>query len=337
MPKNERHDLDGCDADIIKLYIRTAENHLMRIGIAARSKSTSNIQPLAHKLCGSSAFLGLKVMAKLSAELEEAAAQMDSKAAKRILGLVQSEFKKIQRYRASDSAKVTKSQTPISPLVPTKRHKIFIVDDHPLLREGLIRLINLQPDLILSGQASTPHQALNSIALLKPDIVILDLTLSGLNGLDLIKDMKLRSLKSLILVLSMHDESLYAERALRAGAKGYIMKDEAPKEVLKAIHRVLSGEIYLSDKMAAKMLHKVASGKLSTDATVPEGALSDRELQVFQSIGQGRGTREIASELNISPKTVESYRAHIKVKMNLKNAHELTQHAVHWVESNHLN
>ncbi len=216
------------------------------------------------------------------------------------------------------------------------KDKIFIVDDHPLLREGLTRLFNQQPDLYVCGEASTAHQALKSIPVLKPDIVIVDLTLASSNGLDLIKDMKLRSLKSRVLVLSMHDESLYAERALRAGAKGYIMKQEASKDVLKAIHRILAGEIYLSEKMAAKMLHKIADGK-SDENSLPEGALSDRELQVFQLIGQGRGTREIAVELHISAKTVESYRAHIKVKMNLRNAHELTQHAVHWVESHHLN
>jgi DNA-binding NarL/FixJ family response regulator len=217
-----------------------------------------------------------------------------------------------------------------------KKFKIFIVDDHPLIREGLERLINFQPDLSLCGQASTAFRALKAIPILKPDLVILDITLAGSNGMGLIKDMKLRSLKSLILVLSMHDESLYAERALRAGAKGYIMKQEAPKEMLKAIHRILAGEIYLSEKMGAKMLHKIADGS-SAEKALPEGSLSDRELQTFQLIGQGRGTREIADELHISPKTVESYRAHIKVKMNLKNAHELTLHAVHWVESNHLN
>lgn len=217
-----------------------------------------------------------------------------------------------------------------------KKCKIFIVDDHPLLREGLRRLIGLQPDLSICGEASTTHDALKSIASLKPNVVILDLTLSGSSGLDLIKDMKLRSMKSLVLVLSMHDESLYAERALRAGAKGYIMKEEASKEVLKAIHRIMAGDIYLSEKMSAKMLHKVAAGK-SEDTSVPEGALSDRELQVFQLIGRGWGTRRIAEDLHISAKTVESYRAHIKLKMNLKNAHELTQHAVHWVERKHLN
>ena len=206
----------------------------------------------------------------------------------------------------------------------------------PVLIEGLTRVFNLQPNLVVCGEASTSHDALKSIQALKPDIVILDLTLAGSSGLDLIKDMKLRSLHSLILVLSMHEESLYAERALRAGAKGYLMKEVASKEVLNAIRRIVAGEIYLSEKMAAKMLHKVAEGKLDYKS-YPEGALSDRELEVYQSIGKGRGTRQIAEDLHISPKTVESYRAHIKVKMNLANAHELTQHAVHWVESHQLN
>src|ERR1019366_7580677 len=159
----------------------------------------------------------------------------------------------------------------------TRRFKIFIVDDHPLVREGLIRLIHPQPDLCVCGEASTAYQALKDIPVLKPDIVILDLTLAGSDGLELIKNMKLRSLKSLVLVLSGHDESLFAERALRAGAKGYIMKEKAAKDVLKAIHRILDGEIYLSEKMAAKVLHKVAEGK-SEAKTLPEGALSDREL-----------------------------------------------------------
>jgi len=216
------------------------------------------------------------------------------------------------------------------------KHKVFIVDDHPLLREGISRLITQQPTLSICGQAATAHQALKVIPVLKPDVVIVDITLAGSNGMDVIKNMKLRSVKSLVLVLSMHDEALYAERALRAGAKGYIMKQEASKEVLKAIHCILGGEIYLSEKMRAKMLHKIADGH-SNEKTLAEEMLSDRELQVFELIGQGRGTRQIAEELSISSKTVESYRAHIKIKMNLKNAHELTQHAVHWVERNHLN
>lgn len=204
------------------------------------------------------------------------------------------------------------------------------------MSDGLTRLLNQEPDLLVCGQAHTAHEALRAIAAMKPDVVIVDITLPDGNGIDLIKDMKRRSLQSRILVLSMHDESLYAERALRAGAKGYIMKQEASKEVLKAIHRILEGEIYLSEKMGAKMLHKIADAKFVNHALSTE-TLSDRELQVFQLIGQGHGTRQIADELCVSVKTVESYRAHIKLKMNLKDAHELTRHATHWVESNHLN
>ncbi len=214
--------------------------------------------------------------------------------------------------------------------------RIFIVEDHPLMSEGLTRLFNNEPDLTVCGQANTAFDALKMISQHKPDIVIVDITLPDGNGLDLVKDMKRRSIKSFALVLSMHDESLYAERALRAGAKGYIMKHEASKEVLKAIHKVMNGGIYLSGKMSDRMLHKIADVKSVNEALSTE-TLSDRELQVFQLIGQGRGTRQIADELCVSVKTVESYRAHIKLKMNLKNAHELTQHAVHWVESNQLN
>jgi DNA-binding NarL/FixJ family response regulator len=217
-----------------------------------------------------------------------------------------------------------------------RRFKVLIVDDHPLLREGLTRTINGEADLFVCGQAETTHQALKAILTLKPDIVIVDMTLKDGSGMDLIKDMKQRSIKSFVLVVSMHEESLYAERALRAGAKGYLMKNEALKKVTHAIHRILIGEIYLSDTMSAKMLHKVADDR-SSASNLPIGGLSDRELRVFELIGQGRGTRQIAEELHISVKTVESYRGHIKVKMNLKNAHELTQHAVHWVERNHLN
>jgi DNA-binding NarL/FixJ family response regulator len=227
--------------------------------------------------------------------------------------------------------------TKLSQSKPIKaKSKILLVDDHPLLCEGLTRLINQQPELVVCGQAETIYQALKMISAQKPDVVIIDLTLKGDSGIDLIKDMKLRSIKSLILVLSMHDESLYAERALRAGAKGYIMKQEASKEVLKAIRLVLKGEIYLSETMNAKMLHHLADSGPRTSAA-PIAGLSDRELRVFQLIGQGRATRQIADELHISVKTVESYRGHIKIKMSLKDAHELTQHAVHWVESNHLN
>lgn len=330
------HELDGCDEDIATLYMKTAANQIKGMTAALRSRSMADIQRQAHKLSGSSAFLGLQDLAKLLKELEKAASLNHSKDASRLLVLIKAEFGQIQRHRTSLSSRGRKPQTASPPPKSTRRFKIYIVDDHPLMREGLSRLVHTQSDLRVCGEASTAHEALKNIQVLKPDITILDLTLAGSDGLDLIKDMKSRSLKSLVLVLSAHDEFLYAERALRAGAKGYIMKEEAASHVLKAIRRILAGEIYLSEKMSAKMLHKVAEGK-TDEKTLPEGALSDRELQVFQFIGRGYGTRQIAEELHISPKTVESYRAHIKVKMNLANAHELTQHAVHWVETKHLN
>jgi DNA-binding NarL/FixJ family response regulator len=227
-------------------------------------------------------------------------------------------------------------KTLLLPKIQKRKSKIFIVDDHPLICEGLTRLINQQSHIVVCGKAATTHQALRSISALKPDVVIVDLTLKNGSGMDLIKDMNLKAIKSSVLVLSMHDESLYAERALRAGAKGYIMKQEASKETLKAINVILKGEIYLSNKIKAKLLHMVADNRPTSHA-LPIGGLSDRELRVFELIGQGRSTGEIAKELHISVKTVESYRGHIKLKMSLKNAHELTQHAVHWVETNHLN
>jgi DNA-binding NarL/FixJ family response regulator/HPt (histidine-containing phosphotransfer) domain-containing protein len=336
MPKTERHDLDRCDDDIAKLYLKTAARQIQKMAAAMRSKSMADVQRFAHRLAGSSGFLELQDLSKLLRDLEKAATRNESQEAGRLLILAKEEFAQIQNHASSRPARAKGSRV-IPPAPPyKKRFKIFVVDDHPLILEGLVRLLNLQPDLKLCGQATTAHQALKAIPILKPDLVILDITLSGSDGMGLIKDMKLRSLKSFILVLSMHDESLYAERALKAGAKGYIMKHQPPKELLKAVHRILDGEIYLSEKMEAKMLHKIADSSVN-EKTAPEGSLSDRELQTYQLIGQGRGTREIAAELNISPKTVESYRAHIKVKMNLKNAHELTQHAVHWVEGNHLN
>ena len=215
--------------------------------------------------------------------------------------------------------------------------RIFIVDDHPLVSEGLTRLLNLESDLTVVGQAATVHQASKTIPALKPDLAIIDIALPDGSGIDLIKDMKRRSIKCPFLVLSMHDESLYAERALRAGAKGYIMKHEVSREILKAIHRILDGNIYVSEKMGFMMLEKVSgNGRRNATKGGPTETLSDREFQVFQMIGRGRGTRQIAGELNVSVKTVETYRANIKNKMDLKNAPELARHAVEWVQRNRL-
>ncbi len=216
----------------------------------------------------------------------------------------------------------------------TPKRSVFIVDDHSIVRRGLKQLIDQEADLAVCGEAENGQAALEAIKKLAPDVALVDLSLDGESGLELIKDIKARYPKVLGLVLSMHDEAFYAERVLRAGAKGYIMKLQAPDLILKAIRRVLSGEIYLSDPMASKMLRKVAGGE---DPIVgsPIERLSDRELEVFQLIGIGLGTRHIAERLSRSVKTVETYREHIKLKLDLKDATELTQAAIQWLQSQH--
>ncbi len=213
--------------------------------------------------------------------------------------------------------------------------KVLIVDDHPILRHGISMLINQENDLSVCGEAEDAHQGLEAIASLRPDIVIIDISLKDINGLELIKNIKVRYPKLPILVLSMFDESLYAERVLRAGAKGYIMKQEATEKVVTAIRKVLKDEIYVSDSMAARMLHKLAGG-MNVKGTTPIEILSDRELEVFQLIGQGLGTRQIAKKLQRSIKTIESYRAHIKEKMKFEHSSELIHHAIEWVKSGEM-
>jgi DNA-binding NarL/FixJ family response regulator len=205
--------------------------------------------------------------------------------------------------------------------------KIFIVDDHPVVRQGLALLINREPDLAVCGDAEEANSALQKIALLKPDVVLVDISLNGPDGLDLLKNIRMRDATLPILILSMLDELLYAERALRAGASGYIMKQEATEQVLVAIRRILGGEIYLSGRMANKILHHFAGGAPAS-ARSPVADLTDRELEVFRLIGEGHSTRKIAEELHISVKTVESYQAHIKEKLALKNSRELVQRAI---------
>jgi DNA-binding NarL/FixJ family response regulator len=213
-----------------------------------------------------------------------------------------------------------------------KKSQIVIVDDHPIVRQGLAEMINQEPDLAVCGTAEDVHRGLDTIERLKPDLVIVDVSLKGSNGIELLKNIKIRFPRMLVLVLSMHDESLYAVRALRAGAAGYIMKQEATDRVLTAVRRVLTGEIYLSEKMERKMMHQLVGGRSARTGS-PIEDLSDRELEVFGLIGQGHGTRQIAEELHLSIKTVESHRAHIKEKLNLRNATELVQHAIQWREA----
>jgi DNA-binding NarL/FixJ family response regulator len=211
----------------------------------------------------------------------------------------------------------------------TSKRTVFVVDDHPLLRQGLALLINQQQDLEVCGEAEEAQAAMEAIAKRRPDILIVDISLNGPDGLDLLKNIRASYPDLPVLILSMHDEAIYAERALRARANGYIMKQEATEKVLVAVRRILHGEVYLSDRMANKMLQQYISG---TPTTIQSriSALSDRELEVFCLIGEGRGTREIADELHLSVKTVETYQAHIKEKLSLHSGRELIQHAIQW-------
>ena len=208
--------------------------------------------------------------------------------------------------------------------------KVLLVDDHPILRAGLGKLINQEADMMVCGEAEDGPRAFELAGTLSPDIAVIDVSLKGSNGIELIKNLKARYPELPTLVLSMHDESLYAERALRAGSLGYIMKEEAIEQVLVAIRKVLQGEIFLSEKMKSKMLQQMASGKGKVVSS-PIEQLTDRELEVFRLIGEGYSTRQIAGQLHLSVRTVEAYREYIKSKLNLKNATELVQHAFHWV------
>jgi DNA-binding NarL/FixJ family response regulator len=216
--------------------------------------------------------------------------------------------------------------------VLAKKNRVFVVDDHPIVRQGLALLINRELDLTVCGEAENAQTAAQAVAAAKPDIVIVDISLNGPDGLDLLKDLRMKYPELPVLILSMHDESVYAERALRAGAQGYIMKQEATEKVLVALRRILCGEIYVSERIANRMLQRYignrGAGRPSSIAD-----LTDRELEVFRLIGEGHSTRQIAEELHISVKTVESYQAHIKEKLSLRSARELVQHAIQWSSS----
>jgi DNA-binding NarL/FixJ family response regulator len=209
--------------------------------------------------------------------------------------------------------------------------QIYIVDDHPLMRKGLAMTIEKEMGFEVCGQAESAEEALSEMIRLTPDAAVVDISLPGMNGIELIKNIlhQLPGLK--ILVVSRHDEELYAERALRAGAKGYLMKLEATDVLVSALHQILKGNIYLSEKIGTKMLMKMASGN-SAKSDNPLDLLSDRELEVFELTGKGLSTKEIGKKLHISVKTVESHRANIKDKLQLETANELMRHAVKWVE-----
>ncbi|HEV2696073.1 MAG TPA: response regulator transcription factor [Verrucomicrobiae bacterium] len=210
--------------------------------------------------------------------------------------------------------------------------KILLVDDHALVREGLVNLINQHPDLEICGQAGNEPEALQLVSQLRPDVVVVDISLENGSGIELLKNIKTGHPGVKSLVLSMHDETLYAERALHAGARGYIMKREAARKVIAGILAVHAGQLFVSEKIAALMAEKFVGGKSSADAS-PVEQLSDRELQVFELLGQGQSTRQISENLHVGFKTVQAYQARIKEKLQLANATELMRAAIRWNES----
>ncbi len=206
--------------------------------------------------------------------------------------------------------------------------RILIVDDHPLVRTGFAQLIGDCPDLEVCGEAGDMAEALKQIEATSPDLAIIDLSLAGGSGIDLIERIKSRDKQVLMLVASMHDETLYAERVLAAGARGYINKQEAQERIIQAIRQVLSGKVYLSQQMTDRLL----SGMVDANQDKRDiDSLSNRELQVFELIGRGVATSQMAEQLNLSVKTIETHQAHIKKKLGLGSAHELNQRAIRWV------
>ena len=213
-----------------------------------------------------------------------------------------------------------------------QRRRVFLVDDHPLVREGLRKVIDQEPDLEVCGDAEDAGRAFAEISRLRPDVAIVDLSLRGESGLDLIKRLGAEAAPPRILVLSMHDEASYAERALRAGAQSYVMKRESSGKVLEAIRQVLAGRSFVSESIAARFAEKYV-GLKRTPTGSPVECLSDRELEVFRRIGQGQMNRIIAEELHLSLKTVQTHCAHIKEKLGFRNATELIREAMRWVDS----
>jgi DNA-binding NarL/FixJ family response regulator len=210
--------------------------------------------------------------------------------------------------------------------------RLLIVDDHPMMRTGLAQLIGNEPDLKVVAEADNARQALAVVEKNNFDLALLDISLPDKNGLELIKDLRAIRPGLMILVVSMHDEMIYAERVLRAGGRGYIMKQEGGEKFLRAIRQVLAGQIYVSEKMSSRIL-EIFSGRPTETSRSPVQKLSDREFEVFQLIGQGIGTRDIAEQLHLSVKTVEVHRANIKKKLDLKTAPDLVRQAVRWFDS----
>ena len=217
-------------------------------------------------------------------------------------------------------------------MLPREMKRVYLVDDHPLMRKGLRMIIEAEHDFCVCGEAKTAEDAIAKIQQTAPDLAVIDVSLPGMSGLDLVKHLSNTLPLVKKLVVSRHDESLYAERAIRAGARGYVMKSEPIETIVKALRRIDTGAIYVSPTINERLLQGIASGHQAFNDS-PLEVLSDRELEVFEMTGRGIGTRDIAERLNLSVKTIESYRARVKTKLNLANASELMQHAVQWVES----
>lgn len=210
-----------------------------------------------------------------------------------------------------------------------RKKKILLVDDHPITRQGMKALIDQQPDLEVCGEADTAPHAVEMFGKLQPDVAIVDIGLKTSNGIELTKNLKSLAPNFPVLIVSMHDENLYAERAVRAGAMGYLMKQAAGEKIIVAIRRLLQGEIYLSEKVKERMLHRFVN-KRGDSAEFSIDSLSDREMEVFQLIGNGYSTRQIAEKLHLSSKTIDSYREHLKLKLNLSSGAELVRYAIQW-------
>jgi DNA-binding NarL/FixJ family response regulator len=229
-------------------------------------------------------------------------------------------------------------EQPTKPAAPADKsgaYRVFLVDDHPITRAGIAVLINQERTLNVCGEADSAPKAFDLIQKLKPDLAVVDISLKTTSGIELLKNLKAMAVEMPVLVMSMHEESLYAERALRAGAKGYIMKQEASDKILTAIRCVLNGELYLSDKMKEKMLHRLVNNK-KDEMVFSIDSLSDREMEVFQLIGNGYSTRQVAQKLNLSVKTIDSYREHLKLKLHLEKGSDLVRHAIQWVKSENI-
>lgn len=208
------------------------------------------------------------------------------------------------------------------------KHKIFVVDDHPIVRQGLVQMIGNESDMTVVGEGEDAYGSLRAIRAAKPNLVLLDISLKDSDGIELVKELKAQEPELPVLMLSMHDESVYAERALRAGARGYIMKQEAPPMLLGAIRQVLAGEIYVSGKMSATLLQRMVGGSAKKQSALPMDRLTDREMEVFRMIGAGKPVREIAENLFLSVKTIEAHREHIKEKLGFKTSAELLRYAI---------